>query len=175
MRCDPPGCPHVSRRLRRVSPRPPDLGPIRWFPRPASPGAYPGPCLRRDPPLPSSLPLPPGRDRGGARPLSVYPVSGGVHCPPIAQGFDPSTGPHPFTAEALGDFCVAVSPETLLAQQLAFRGHLQRRSPPVFRHGVSAMDCMTVAAPPGRLGLPAARFVRCLLSVPLGSVAVPIL
>src|SRR5579883_840352 len=83
MRCDPPGCPHVSRRLRRVSPRPPDLGPVRWFPRPASPREYPGLFLLRDPPLPSPLPPPPpGRHRGGALPLSVYPASVGLQRPP---------------------------------------------------------------------------------------------
>jgi len=99
----------------------------------------------------------------------------GFNARQIAQGFYTSTGPHPFTAEALGDFFAAVSPETLIEQQLALLGHLHRRFPAVFRHGVYAMDCTTVAAPPGRLGLPAARFVICILSVHLGSAAVPIL
>ena len=60
-------------------------------------------------------------------------------------------------------------------QQLALLRDLPGQFPDVFHHGVYAMDCMTVAAPPGRLGLPAARFVLCILSIQLGKAAVPIL
>lgn len=93
----------------------------------------------------------------------------------IAQGFYASNGPRPFTAEALGDFFAKVPPETLLEQQLTLLRHLHRQFPKVFHAGVYAMDCMTVTAPPGRLGLPAARFVLCILSVHLGPTALPIL
>jgi hypothetical protein len=99
----------------------------------------------------------------------------GFNARQIAQGFYATTGPRPFTAEALGDFFAEVPPETLLEQQLVLLGHLHQQFPEVFRHGVYAMDCMTVAAPPGRLGLPAARFVLCILSVHLGPTALPIL
>lgn len=99
----------------------------------------------------------------------------GFNARQIADGFYASGGPRPFTAEALGDFFADVSPETLLAQQLALLRHLHREFPAVFAHGVYAMDCVTLAAPPGRLGLPAARFVLCILSVHLGKSAVPIL
>jgi hypothetical protein len=99
----------------------------------------------------------------------------GFNARQIAHGFYASGGPRPFTAEALGDFFAEVPPETLLEQQLALLRHLHQQFPAVFRQGVYAMDCMTVAAPPGRLGLPAARFVLCILSVHLGPTAVPLL
>jgi hypothetical protein len=99
----------------------------------------------------------------------------GFNARQIAEGFSASTGPRPFTAEARGDFFAEVPPETLLEQQLALLRHLHDQFPTVFRAGVSAMDCLTVTAPPGRLGLPAARFVLCILSVHLGPTAVPIL
>lgn len=99
----------------------------------------------------------------------------GFNARQIAAGFYASTGPRPFTAEALGDFFADVSPEALLEQQLVLLRHLHRQSPDMFARGVYAMDCMTVAAPPGRGDLPAARFVACILSVHLGKSAVPIL
>lgn len=99
----------------------------------------------------------------------------GFNARQIAQGFYASRGPHPFTAEALGDFFADVSPETLLEHQLALLRHLHRQFPAVFDHAVYAMDCMTVTAPPGRLGLSAARFVLCILSVHVGEAAIPIL
>jgi hypothetical protein len=99
----------------------------------------------------------------------------GFNARQIAEGFYASTGPRPFTAEALGDFFAEVPPETLVEQQLVLLSHLHRQFPEVFAYGVYAMDCMTVAAPPGRLGLPAARFVLCILSVQVGKSAVPIL
>lgn len=99
----------------------------------------------------------------------------GFNARQTAQGFYASTGPRPFTAEALGDFFADVPPETLQDQQLDLLRHLHQRFPDVFRQGVSAMDCLTVTAPPGRLGLPAARFVICILSVHRGADAVPIL
>jgi len=99
----------------------------------------------------------------------------GLNARQIAQGFSATSGPRPFTAEALGDFFAEVPPETLLEQQLVLLGHLQQQFPAMFGQGVYAMDCMTVAAPPGRLGLPAARFILCILSVHLGPTALPIL
>ena len=99
----------------------------------------------------------------------------GFNARQIAEGFYVGAGPRPFTAEALGDFFADVSADTLHAQQLDLLRHLHRRFPDVFARGVYAMDCVTVAAPPGRSGLPAARFVVCILSVQLGSYAVPIL
>lgn len=99
----------------------------------------------------------------------------GFNARQIAAGFYASTGPRPFTAEALGDFFAEVSAETLLEQQLALLRQLHRQFPEVFHRGVYAMDCMTVSAPPGRLGLPPARFVLCILALHVGKTALPIL
>lgn len=60
----------------------------------------------------------------------------GFNARQIAEGFDASTGPRPFTAEALGDFFAEVSLETLLALQLTLLRHLHRQFPDVFAPGV---------------------------------------
>lgn len=99
----------------------------------------------------------------------------GFNARQIAEGFYVSAGPPPFTAEALSDFFAGVVSETLQEQQLALLSHVHRQFPDHFRHGVYAMDCMTVTAPPGQLGLPAARFVLCILSLHLGKSAVPVI
>jgi hypothetical protein len=99
----------------------------------------------------------------------------GFNARQIAEGFYAGDGPRPFTAEALGDFFAEVAPETLLEQQRRLLRHLRRRFPAAFARGVYGMDCMTVAAPPGKGGLEAARFVVCVLFLHLGSSALPLL
>lgn len=98
----------------------------------------------------------------------------GFNARQIAEGFYVGDGRRPFTAEARGDFLALVSSDTLREPQLALLRHLHRQLPDVFGHGVYVMDCVTVA-PLGRLGLPAARFVLCILSLQLECCAVPIL
>lgn len=99
----------------------------------------------------------------------------GFNARQIANGFYATNGPNPFTAEALADFFGDVSAEDLLALQVGTLRQLRLQFPDLFRDGVYSMDCMTVAAPPGKCGLPPARFVLCILSVHLGKIALPVL
>lgn len=99
----------------------------------------------------------------------------GFNARQIAEGFYATKGPRPFTAEALADFFDDASAEELLSQQVVMLRQLRLRLPDAFRSGMYSMDCMTVTAPPGKCGLPAARFVLCILSLHLGKIALPVL
>lgn len=100
----------------------------------------------------------------------------GFNARQIAEGFYSTIdGPRPFTAEALADFFSDVTGDELLSQQLGMLRKLRLCFPDVFQSGVYSMDCMTIAAPPGKCGLSPARFVVCVLSLHLGKIAIPVL
>lgn len=94
----------------------------------------------------------------------------------IADGFYASTGARPFAVDAIADFFAEVPAQTLVDQQRALLGDIRAGTlGPLFERGVYSMDCMTVAAPPGKDGLPAARFHLCVLHLHVHGVALPIL
>jgi hypothetical protein len=100
----------------------------------------------------------------------------GFNARQIADGFYATSGARPFAVDAIGDFFTAVPPETLVAEQITLLREIRAGTlGPLFERGTYSMDCMTVAAPPGRNGLPAARFQLCVLHLHLDHVALPIL
>lgn len=102
----------------------------------------------------------------------------GFNARQIAEGFYTSSdgnSPRPFTAEALGDFFEGVSADELLELQLKVVRQLKARVPGLFAHGTYAMDCLLVTCPPGARGLPAVRLKFCVLSLRLGTQALPLL
>lgn len=99
----------------------------------------------------------------------------GFNARQIAEGFYASSGPRPFTAEALGDFCENLKAEALFDLQLAIVRQLRTRFPDVFEQGTYMMDCFLVTCPPGARGLPEVRLKFCVLSLRLGARALPLL
>lgn len=100
----------------------------------------------------------------------------GFNARQIADGFYATRGARPFAVDAIGDFFAAVPAETLVAEQIALLREIHSGTlGPLFERGTYSMDCMTVAAPPGRNELPAARFQLCVLHLHLDDVALPIL
>lgn len=99
----------------------------------------------------------------------------GFNARQIADGFYATSGPRPFSAEALADFCAELPAEDLLNHQLAVVRQLRVEFPEVFRQGTYAMDCFLVTCPPGRKAMPAVRLKFCVLSLRLGGRALPLI
>jgi hypothetical protein len=103
----------------------------------------------------------------------------GFNARQVAEGFyasnGPSSGPRPFTAEALGDFFELVSADDLLELQLKVVRQLKARFPSLFDKATYAMDCLLVTCPLGARKLPEVRLKYCVLSLRLAGRALPLL
>src|SRR4030042_6321366 len=100
----------------------------------------------------------------------------GFNARQIADGFYATSGARPFAVGAIGDFFADVPAETLVAEQVALLQEVRSGVlGSLFERATSSMDCMTVAAPPGKSGLPAARFQLCTLHLHVNDLALPVL
>jgi Transposase DDE domain len=100
----------------------------------------------------------------------------GFNARQIADGFYATSGARPFAVDAIGDFFADVPTGTLIAEQVALLREIRSGAlGSLFAGATYSMDCMTVAAPPGKNGLPAARFQLCTLHLHVADCALPIL